>query len=169
MASVAERRLALHLHVVLVVVHLEHRLRGVDDLPHHDGGDLDRVAVLSFTLSLALSKLRIAQRDRLLRVERVRPAQPGALRGADVAAEELQHPAFVRVHDEEAGEQEDHQDDAADDAEDAMSGARARCHRAARCSANRPDATGEDQEQDGDPGEPITKTLADHLSLQLIA
>src|ERR1043166_2092825 len=37
------RRLALHLDVVLVVVHLEHRLGGLGDPPDHDRPDLDRV------------------------------------------------------------------------------------------------------------------------------
>ena len=42
--EVPQRRFALHLHVVVVVVHLEDGFGRVDDLPDDDGGDLDRVA-----------------------------------------------------------------------------------------------------------------------------
>ena len=42
----AERRLGLHGHVALVVVHVEQGLGGVGHVPHHDGGDFDGVAHL---------------------------------------------------------------------------------------------------------------------------
>ena len=56
--SVAKRSLALHLDVVLVVVDLEHGFRRLHHAPDHDRGDLDGIAVGSFTLSCELSKLR---------------------------------------------------------------------------------------------------------------
>ena len=73
--QVAQRRLGLHLDVVVVVVHLEHRFGGVDDAPDDDGGDLDRVAVVVVDLQVRALEVADAQRDPLLRVERVRPAQ----------------------------------------------------------------------------------------------
>jgi len=45
-------------HEVLVVVDLEQRLGGLDHLPHHDRGDLDRLPTWSFTLSFGVSKFR---------------------------------------------------------------------------------------------------------------
>ena len=74
----AHRRLALHPHVVLVVVHLEHRLGGVDDLPHHDRRDLDRVAVGVVHLELRGLEVPHPERDLLLRDERVDPPEPRA-------------------------------------------------------------------------------------------
>ena len=38
----ADRSLALHLHVALVILDVEHGLRRVLDSPHDDGRDLDR-------------------------------------------------------------------------------------------------------------------------------
>ena len=54
--QVAQRRLALDLDVVVVVVHFEDRLGGIDDAPHDDRGDLDRVAVVVVHLQLARSR-----------------------------------------------------------------------------------------------------------------
>ena len=73
--QVAQRRLGLHLDVVVVVVHLEDRLGGVDDPPDDDRGDLDRVAVVVVDLEVRALEVADAQRDPLLGVERVGPAQ----------------------------------------------------------------------------------------------
>ena len=97
----------LDLDEVLVVVDLEHRFGGVDHAPHDDRGDLDRVALVVVDLELRALEVADAQRDPLLRVERVRPAQARRPDRADVVAEELQHLALVRVDDEQAGEEED--------------------------------------------------------------
>jgi hypothetical protein len=43
--EIAQRRFALDVDVVVVVVDLEERFGGVDDTPDDDGGDLDRVAL----------------------------------------------------------------------------------------------------------------------------
>ena len=104
---VAQRRLALHRDVVLVVVDFEDGFRGLDDPPHDDRGNVDRIAVLVVHLELRALEVPHAQRDLALLVERVGPSQPGDLRGADVVAEQLQDLRFVGRHHEEALEQED--------------------------------------------------------------
>ena len=51
--EVSERRFALHLDVVLVIIDLEHGFRCLHHLPHHDGRNLDRVAVAVIDFELA--------------------------------------------------------------------------------------------------------------------
>ena len=89
---------------ILVVVHLEARLGGLDDLPDHDGRDLDRVALDVVDLQLLALEVADTLRNPLLGVERVGPPQPRFFHGAHVASEQLQHLPFVRVHDEQAAE-----------------------------------------------------------------
>ena len=81
--QVAQRRFGLDLHVVVVVVHLEHRFGGVDDPPDDDRGDLDRIALVVVDLQVRAFEVADALRDALLRVERVRPAQSGVLDRAE--------------------------------------------------------------------------------------
>ena len=104
---VAKGRFALHVHVVLVVVHFEDGLRRVDDLPDHDGRDLDRVAVQVVDLQPGALEVPHAQRRPPLRVERVCEAQPRLPRGADVLAEQLQDLGLVRIDDEQAAGEHD--------------------------------------------------------------
>src|SRR6185369_17484375 len=52
-----------------------------------------------------------ALRNPLLRVERVRPSQAGALYRTDVTAKKLEHLALVRVHHEETGQDENRRDE----------------------------------------------------------
>jgi hypothetical protein len=108
--QVAHGGLRLHLHVVLVVVHLEDGLRGVHDAPDHDGRDLDRVAVVVVDLQASALEVPDAERDVPLAVERVGPSQPRRLDRPLVVSEELHHAAFVRINDEEP-EQADEQDE----------------------------------------------------------
>jgi hypothetical protein len=68
----AERRLALDIDVVLVVVDVELGSGGVLDAPDDDGGDLDRVAEQVVDLDLAAVEVARAQRERVLDGERVR-------------------------------------------------------------------------------------------------
>ena len=63
--EVAQRRLALHVDVVVVVVDLEQRLGGVDDAPDDDRGDLDRVAFEVVDLEARALEVADAQRDAL--------------------------------------------------------------------------------------------------------
>ena len=74
--EVAQRRLALDVDVVLVVVHLEHGFGRVDDPPHDDGGDLDRVAIVVVDLEVRALEVADPQRDLRFCVERIGPAQP---------------------------------------------------------------------------------------------
>src|SRR5574337_273082 len=97
-----QRRLALNMHVILVVVDAEHRLGGVQYLPDHHRGDLDRVAVVVVDLQLAALEIAYAQRNALLGVERIGPAQPLLAHRAGVPAEQLQHQPLVRRDLEEA-------------------------------------------------------------------
>ena len=105
--EVAQRRFGLHLDVVLVVVDLEHRFGRVDDAPDDDRGDLDRVALVVVDLELACSRscARAARSASSCRTGSP-SAGPASCAVPDVVAEQLQHPAFVRIDDEEAGEQE---------------------------------------------------------------
>ena len=109
--QVAHRRFGLHLDEVLIVVDLEHRFGGVDHAPDDDRGDLDRVAFEVVDLQARALEVAHAERNALLGVERVRPAQPGVLHGADVVAEQLQDAALVRVDDEQSGSEEELGDD----------------------------------------------------------
>src|SRR5215471_10953999 len=59
----ADRGLALHLHVALVVLDIERGLRGVLDAPHDHGRDLDRIAALVVDLELLAVEVVRAQRD----------------------------------------------------------------------------------------------------------
>src|SRR6185437_8710108 len=101
-----QRRFALDVHVVFVIVHLEYGFGGVHDLPHDYGGDLDGIAVGVVDLELRRFEVAHAQADGTLGEERVGPAQTGFARGAGVAAEQLQHHALVRLHLEKALAQE---------------------------------------------------------------
>ena len=113
----AQRRLALDVHEVFVVVDLEQRLRSVDDLPDDDCGNLDRIAIEIVDLEFARLEIANAQGHAAFAVERIGPARTGVAHGADVAAEELQHFAFVRRDGEETGEC-DQQCDAREDCHD---------------------------------------------------
>jgi hypothetical protein len=99
---------------VLVVVDVEERLGGVDDLPDDDAGDLDRIALAVVDLELLALEVADALRDALLHREGIHPAQPGVADGADVAAEERDDARLVRLHGEEArqdqqsGQQREH-------------------------------------------------------------
>ena len=101
--QVAQRRLALHLHVVVVVVDFEHGFGGVDDLPHDDRGDLDRVALVVVDLQLRRSRSCAPAATRASSCRGDWPSAGRLARGADVVAEQLQHLRLVGVDDEEPG------------------------------------------------------------------
>jgi hypothetical protein len=92
------------MHEIFIVVDLEQRLGRVDHLPDHDRRDFDRIAIEIVDLELGRLEVARAQRHAGLRVERIGPARPGVAYRADVAAEELQHLAFVRRDGEETAE-----------------------------------------------------------------
>ena len=109
-----DRRLALHGDVRGVVVHLEQRLGGIDDLPDDDRGDLDGVGAAVVHLELGRLEVPDAQRDLPLGEERVGEPEALLAHGALVLAEELQRLGLARVHDEEsakADEDDDEDDD----------------------------------------------------------
>ena len=100
---VAKRRLALHMDVVLVIIHLEDGFGGVHHPPDHDGGDLDRVAIEVVHLQPGALEVPDAHRHAPLREKRVGKSQSGPACGADLLAEQLQDLGLVRVHHEETG------------------------------------------------------------------
>src|SRR6185503_17213498 len=103
--EVTDGGFGLDLDVVLVAIDLEHRLRRVADAPHHDGGDLDRVAVVVVHLELRALEVPDTLRD-LVAWERegVGPPEPWLVDRANVVAEELEYLRLVRAHDEEPAE-----------------------------------------------------------------
>ena len=116
----AERRLGLHGEVLLVVLHLEQRLGGLDDLPDDHRADLDGVGVVVVHLELRRLEVAHAQRQPALDEERVGKEETVGFHRADVLAEEHKHLGIVGIHDEEPaqekereGEDEDAQDDEA--------------------------------------------------------
>ena len=128
-----QRRLALRMHVGVVVVHVEQRFRRVLDAPHDDVGDLDGVAALVVHLEVLAVVRAGAQRDlRGLRdglarghvdrgagvagVERVGPVETFVAHGALVVAEQDEHARLVRLDGEEAHQQQDGRHAYGDDA-----------------------------------------------------
>ena len=104
--EVAHRGLGLDPHVLVVVLDVEHGLRGVAHAPDDGGGDLDRVAALVVDLQPLAHQVVRAQADLLLLVERVGPAQAFRAVGADVLAEQQQDRRLVRLQHVEAGQRE---------------------------------------------------------------
>ena len=97
--------LDLHAHEVLVVVHVEGRLRGVLDAPHDHGADLDRVADEVVHLDGLAGQVASLDRDLLTHRERVGPVEALVADRAAVAPEQDQRPRDVRRHDEVADHQ----------------------------------------------------------------
>ena len=97
------RSFALHVHEVLVVVDVEHRLGRVDDPPDDDGSDLDRVAVVVVHLQLAAFEVADAQRQPPARCQRIHPPESGLLDRPFVDAEQRDHLGLVRIDDGETG------------------------------------------------------------------
>jgi hypothetical protein len=104
--EVAHRRLALDVHIVLVVVHFETGLGGVHHAPDHDRRDLDRIPLEVVHLEAGALEVAHPERDAPLGVERVGVAEARLPAGADVGAEQLQDAPLVRV-DHEQPEQRD--------------------------------------------------------------
>jgi hypothetical protein len=106
------RSLALYVNEVLIVVHIENGLKGLNDPPHHDRGDLDRIAVAIVHLEFAALEIAHPQRQLAPGGQGVNPPEPGRLDRALVDAEQGDHTRFVRVHDGKAGKADgvDHQD-----------------------------------------------------------
>ena len=115
--QVAQRGLALDVHVVRVVLYLEARLGGVHHLPDDHGGDLDRIAVEVVDLQAVGLEVAHAQRDAAAAGERVDPVPTLFLDRADVAAEQQDDARLVR-RDDLVAEQVQERADRAQDAED---------------------------------------------------
>ena len=120
----AEGRLALHVHEVLVVVHLEHGLGRLDDPPDDNRGDLDRVADVVVDLQLAALEIADPQRHETPHGERIDPAQARRLDRALVAAEEQDHSRRVGIDDRQAAPA-DHVEDEQEDEPGDVGGRRA--------------------------------------------
>ena len=97
------------------------RLRGVGDLPHDDGGDVDGVAVGVVDLQFVGLEVADLHRDLLFHAERLHEPQAGLADGADVGAEELQHLRVARAEHAQPGG-EDGQRKGADPDEDRPQG-----------------------------------------------
>src|SRR5262249_20185851 len=61
--QVPQGRFALHAHIIFKVIHVENSLGRVLHLPHHNRGDLDRVAALVIDLQLLAVEIPRAQRN----------------------------------------------------------------------------------------------------------
>ena len=109
--QVAQRRLRLDVHEVLVIVDLEDGVEGVDDPPDHHRRDLDRIAVGVVDLEVRGFEVAHPQGDRALGHEGVRPAQTAAALAAAIGAEQGEDPPLVRLDHEEPGEQENRRQD----------------------------------------------------------
>ncbi len=102
--QVAHRRLALHVHEVLVVVDVEDRLERFDDAPDDDRGDFDGVAVALVHLQLGALEVAHAQRELAARRQRVDPPESGALDRAFVDAEQRDDRCLVGIDHREPGD-----------------------------------------------------------------
>ena len=96
--DVPQRGLGLGGDEVRVGLHGEHRLRGVGDLPDHDRGDLDGVAVPVVDLQDVRLEVPDPGGHGAAPGQRPDPDQPGAPHGAGVAAEELQDRGLPGLH-----------------------------------------------------------------------
>ena len=93
--------LALHVHVLLVPVNLEHSLERIVHAPDDDRRDLDRVSRKVVHLQLLAIQSARPERYRPAHHERVPPVKPRLLDRPLVAAEEQNHFAAFRRDDEE--------------------------------------------------------------------
>jgi hypothetical protein len=128
-ADGAHRRLDLRGDEGLVVVHIEQRLRGVGDPPHHLGGDLYRVAAQVVHLDLLRDQVVRAHRDLGLAHPGPHPAQALGAAGATVGAEQRDHGRLVRLQHVEATPDQHEADQAADQREHACAAAGMRIER----------------------------------------
>ncbi len=122
-AEISQRRLALDLDEVHVVIDFEQRLGRVDHLPDHDGRDLDRAAVGVVHLELAALEVAHPHGYGRLGVEGIGPAQSRVVAGANVLAEELQNLGFIGMDHEQpcpADQHDDRHQQVADDAADPL-------------------------------------------------
>lgn len=156
--DVADRGVGLDGHELGEVVDLEDGLRGVPDLPDHDGGELDRVAV--GVVHLEHGGLVVAQPggDLAAAGEGVHPAQAVLPDGALIAAEELADPGLARgdLGEAEEGDQGGDHDEGAhhDEGGPQPLGTVLRLGRAHR---DQRDAAGHDEQreqQERQPGHP---------------
>ncbi len=115
--QLADGRLALDGHEVLIALDVEDGLGRIDDVPDDDGGDLDRVAQGVVDLDRLAVEVEDAQGHLLLDDEGIGPEEAGRPGGADVLAEEGEDLGLVGVDEEEAAE--GHEDeDASEDGDD---------------------------------------------------
>ena len=98
--QVAHGRLALHVDVLLEVVHVERGLGRILDPPDHHGGDLDRVAPLVVDLQLLAVEVPRPQRDPPFHHERIGPMPTALSYRSAISTEEDQDPALVRLQGE---------------------------------------------------------------------
>ena len=128
----AQRSLALRVHVGVVVVHVEERLRRVLHAPHNDVGDLDGIATLVVHLQMLAIVRAGAQRHlrgdghvlAAFRVDRrasrpgkkgIRPMEALVADRALVVAEQDENARLIRLDGEEAHEQQQRHHAHADD------------------------------------------------------
>ena len=97
--QLADGRLALDGHEVLVVVHVEGGPGRIDDVPDDDRGDLDGVAPGVVDLDLLAVQVEDAQGELLLDHERVGPVEAGLAGAAGVLADEGEDLGFVGMDD----------------------------------------------------------------------
>lgn len=113
--DVPDCRLGLGGDELQEVVDLEERLGGVLDLPDHDRGQLDRVAVGVVDLEDGGLVVAHPGGDLPGAGERVHPAQPVGADGADVPSEELDDPGLAGRDHLHAG----HAEEGAEEQQDA--------------------------------------------------
>src|ERR1700733_7937967 len=90
-----QRRFALNLYEILIVINAEGRLSRIDDLPNNDGGYFDGVSVAVVDLQLAAFKIARAQGNPAPGAEWIGPAQPLQAHSAGISTEQLQHLPFI--------------------------------------------------------------------------
>jgi hypothetical protein len=99
--QVAQRRFALDMDVIFVMIHFERRFGCVHNSPHHYGRNLDRVTVMVIDLEARRLKVPDAQRHRLPAGKRIHPVQPRGPHSPGVLAKQLYNDSLVRVDDEQ--------------------------------------------------------------------
>ena len=142
----------------LVVIDVVDRLGAVLHLPDDDRGNFDRTAVQFIDLELAGFEIAYPQRNLLLAVEGIVPAQAVGLDRADVFAEQAQYRGLVGLHLVQPDQAEEGQRQYQQAEQEIGDGGRALRIVDIRADAGdeQPDARGGDHEhrdQEGDAGQ----------------
>lgn len=95
LCHLTQRRLALDVHIALIVIHTEHRFGRIQHLPHDLDTDFDRIAIVLVDVQLTVFEISHSPRNALFGVKRMGPAQAFDAHCTGVLAKQLLHLTLV--------------------------------------------------------------------------